>query len=147
MNKVDFFKDLDFSEYEAKTLSCLIKLKSGNVKQISLDSGVPQNKLYSVLKKFEKLGILALLPNEPKKYQLINIKTFINNKIKEKQEKLKQLKNSSKKIELIEDKDKQAIFSLIKGQKTIMNKLTETNKNVKNKYSVFKETGKFGEKV
>ena len=47
MNRIDFFKDLDFSEYEAKTLSSLIKLKSGKVKQISLDSGVPQNKLYS----------------------------------------------------------------------------------------------------
>ncbi len=130
MNKIDFFKDLDFSEYEAKTLSSLMKLKSGNPKQISLDSGVPQNKLYSILKKFEKLGILALLPNEPKQYQLINIKTFINNKIKEKQKKLRQLKSSSKKIELIENKDEQAVFSLIKGQRTIMNKLAETNKNV-----------------
>lgn len=130
MNRIDFFKDLDFSEYEAKTLSSLIKLKLGNPKQISLDSGVPQNKLYAILKNFEKLGILALLPNEPKKYQLINIRTFINNKIKEKQEELRQLKNNSKKIELIENKDEQAVFSLIKGQKTIMNKLAEANKNV-----------------
>jgi len=130
MNRIDFFKDLDFSEYEAKTLSSLIKLKLGNVKQISLDSGVPQNKLYAILKKFEKLGILALLPNEPKKYQLINIRTFIDNKIKERQEELRQLKNNSKKIELIENKDEQAVFSLIKGQRTIMNKLAEANKNV-----------------
>lgn len=131
MNRIDFFKDLDFSEYEAKTLSSLIKLKLGNPKQISLDSGVPQNKLYAILRRFEKLGILALLPNEPKQYQLINIKTFINNKIKEKQGKLKQLENNSKKIDLIENKGEQAVFSLIKGQKTIMNKLAETNKNVK----------------
>ena len=130
MNKVEFFKDLDFTEYESKVLSSLVKLKSGNPKEISLDSGVPKNKLYQILKNFEKIEIIAILPTEPKKYELINIKTFIDNKIKEKQKKLNQLERSSEKIEIIEDKDTQAIFSLIKGQKTIMNKLAESNKNV-----------------
>ena len=131
MDKIEYFQALGFTEYESKALSCLIKLKSANPKQISLDSDVPQNKLYQILKKFEGLGILAILPTEPKKYELINIKTFIKNKLKQKQEKLKQLQVSSKKIDLIEDKEKQAIFSLIKGQKTIMNRLAEMNKNVK----------------
>lgn len=131
MDRTEFFKDLGFSEYEAKTLSSLIKLKAGNPKEISLDSGVPQNKLYQILRKFEGFGILAILPTEPKKYELINIKTFIEKRLKEKQEKLKQLKESSKNIELIKDNEKQAVFSLIKGQKAIMNKLAEANKNVK----------------
>ena len=131
MDKIEFFKDLNFSEYESKVLSSLTKLKSSNPKEISLDSGVPQNKLYNILKKFQDQGIISILPTEPKKYQLINIKTFVSNKIKEKQKKLNELKKNSNKIELIENKDEQAIFSLIKGQKTIMNKLAETNKNVK----------------
>jgi len=119
MNRIEFFKDLGFQEYEAKTLSSLIKLKSENPKEISLDSNVPQNKLSQILRKFEGLGIIAVLPTEPKKYQLINIKTFISKKLKEKQEKLKQLQKSSKKIDLIEDNEKQAVFSLIKGQKQL----------------------------
>ncbi len=131
MDKTEFFKDLGFQEYEAKTLSSLIKLKSANPKEISLDSGVPQNKLYSILKKFGELGILSIIPSEPKKYELINIKSFINNKIKEKEEKLKLLKKDSEKVEELNDKDNMAVFSLIRGQIAIMNKLAEANRNVK----------------
>jgi sugar-specific transcriptional regulator TrmB len=45
MDRIEFFINLGFSEYEAKILSSLVKLKSGNVKEISVDSGVPKNKL------------------------------------------------------------------------------------------------------
>lgn len=131
MDKIEFFKDLGFSEYEAKTLVSLIKLGKANPKQIHVDSGVPQNKLYSILKKFEKLHLLSVLPIEPKQYQLINLKTFVDNNIKEKKKNLKDLENNSKKINLIESKDEQGVFSLIKGQKAIMNKLAEANKEVK----------------
>jgi sugar-specific transcriptional regulator TrmB len=131
MDRIEFFKDLGFQEYEAKTLSSLIKLKSANPKEICLDSGVPQNKLYSILKKFEKLGILSMIPSEPKKYQLINIKSFVKEKIKEREEKLKILKKDSGNLEEIKEEDRQSIFSLIKGQKAIMDKLAETNREVK----------------
>ena len=131
MDRIEFFKDLGFSEYEAKTLSSLIKLKSANPKEICIDSSVPQNKLYSILKKFEKLGILSMIPSEPKKYQLINIKSFVKEKIEEREEKLKILKNDSNNIEEIREEDKQSIFSLIKGQRAIMNKIAEENSKVK----------------
>lgn len=131
MNKIDFFIDLDFTKYEAKVLTSLVRLKIATPKQISLDSEVPQNKLYQILKKFEELGILALVPADLKKYELINIKTFINDKIKEKQEKLKQLNQISKNLEIIENDERQAVFSLIKGQRAIMNKLAEMNQTVR----------------
>ena len=60
MEKIEVFKEIGFSEYEAKALSSLIKLKSGNAKQVGFDSGVPQNKLYSIFKKFQQLNLLAL---------------------------------------------------------------------------------------
>ena len=132
MNKIDFFIDLGFTEYEAKVLVSLVKLKIATPKQISLDSNVPQNKLYQILKKFVELGILALIPADSKKYELINIKTFINQKLKEKQEKLKQLNQISKNLEIIGNDEKQAVFSLIKGQRAIMNKLAEMNNTVRN---------------
>jgi len=131
MDKVEFFKNLDFTEYESKVLASLVKLKKANVKEISLYSEVPKNKLYAILKKFEQKSILEVIPTEPKEYRIINIKSFINKKIKQKQEKLEGLKISLKNIENLEDKDQQFLFSLIKGQKAIMNKLTEINSSVK----------------
>lgn len=131
MDRVSFFTGLGFSKYEAETLSSLITLEIATPKEISIDSEVPQNKLYNILKKFESKGLLAILPSDPKKYKLINLKNFIFEKIKEKEEQLKILKNNSSKIEQIKPKEQQHIFSLIKGQKAIMNKLAENTKNVK----------------
>jgi len=97
MEKLEFFKNLGFNEYESKTLSSLIKLRQVSPKEISLDSNVPQNKLYSILRKFQNLGILAEIPN--KKYELINFKTFINKRLNEEENKLKKLKQSLPNLE------------------------------------------------
>lgn len=129
MDRIAFFKDLGFTEYESKILTSLVKLKTAGPKEISLDSNVPQNKLYSIIKKFENEGRISLISVEPKKYQLINIDNLVKEKLKEKEDKLKELMESSKDINLIGDKEGQFVFSLIKGQKAIMNKLVELNKN------------------
>ncbi len=131
MDKTTFLQHLGFSEYESKALASFIKLNSATPKQISEDSNVPQNKLYQIIKSFEKLGVLASLPSETKKYKLINFKTFINSRIKEKENHLKQLKQSSKNLESIEQKEQEFVFSLIQGQSAIMNKLAEHNPKVR----------------
>ena len=57
MDRCDFFKNLGFSEYESKLISSLVKLKTADVKEISLDSNVPRNKLYAIMRKFEEEGL------------------------------------------------------------------------------------------
>lgn len=131
MAKIDFFKSCGFSEYESKTLASMVRLKTATPREISFDSGVPQNKLYRILKEFEKQGILEFLPYDVKKYRLINLKSFIENKMKEKEDRIKQIKKSLKNIESVKDDESQFMFSLIKGQKSIMNKLAESNIKVK----------------
>lgn len=129
MNNIEFFKELGFVEYEAKVISCLIKINPLNPKEISKNSGVPQNKLYSILKKFEILGIIEVFVTEPKKYKLINLKTFIMQRLEEKNKNLNELRKNFKRLK--EDKEQQCLFSLIKGQEAVMNRLAEANKNVK----------------
>jgi len=130
MEKLEFLKNLGMNEYESKVLNTLIKLRKAEPKEISLDSGVPQNKLYAILKKFIDFGILAILPLKTKKYELINFKEFINNKIKEKENLLRELKKNSFKVEILKEKEEQGIFSLIKGQGAVMNKIAEENSKV-----------------
>ena len=127
MNKIEFLKSLDFSEYESKILASFMQLQTATPKQISQDSGVPQNKLYSLIKKFENQGILCRIPADTKTYKLINFKTFINEKIKQKENKLKQIKQSYKEMKNLKQPEDQHIFSLIKGQKAILDKLAEEN--------------------
>lgn len=130
MERVQFLKSLDLSEYESKALASLINLKQATPKQIHEHSNVPQNKLYAILKSFENKGLLSSIPGEAKQYKLINLKSFINKRIAEKEEFLKQLKKSSEKIEDLKDNENQAVFSLIKGQEAIMTKLSEYNPKV-----------------
>lgn len=131
MQCTEFFQELGFSEYESKVLSSFSNLQRATAKEISEDSGVPQNKLYQIIKKFELLGLLSLIPGKSKKYELINLQTFINSKIKEKESRLKILKESSKKIKHLKNSEEDFTFSLIKGQKAILDKIAEHNLKVK----------------
>jgi sugar-specific transcriptional regulator TrmB len=131
MDKASFFTSLGFKEYESKTIISLLKLKTATTKEISFESGVPQNKLYNILKKFENLGIVEIIPQKLKKFKLINLKTFINKKIKEQEVSVKKLKQNSKSLQELKEPEEQALFSIIKGQQTIMNKIAETNSRVK----------------
>ncbi len=131
MDKLNFFRELGFSEYESKTLAAISGLNKATLKEISLNSGVPQNKLYSIIKRFESLSLIAKIPDSNKKYELINLGTFINSKIKEKQERLRLLRQNSKKIRNLRNVEDNFSFSLIRGQRAIMNKIAEKNPEVK----------------
>jgi len=130
MDKKELLRSIGFTEYEISTIISLIKLKIVTTKEISFDSGVPQNKLYNILKKFENLNILSTIPAATKKFKLINLKSYIDKRIKEKESKLKRIKKSASEFEDIDDIE-DFVFSLIKGQKAIMNKLAENTPKVK----------------
>lgn len=131
MEKQEFFSELGFNEYESKTLSCLTSLKKASPKEISQASKVPQNKLYQIIKKLKSLGLIAEIPNENKKYRLINLNTFIAERLKEKKAKIKQLESSSKILEKLKDKQENFSFQMIIGQKAVMGKLSENNQKCK----------------
>jgi sugar-specific transcriptional regulator TrmB len=131
MDKLEFFKSLDFTEYESKVLASLLRIKIGTTKQINFDSGVPQNKIYRVLDKFHNSGLVEIIPGKLKKYKLINLKVFVHQKLKEKGNKLKETKRISKELNNLKDPDETNLFSIIKSQKAIMNKLAENNSKAK----------------
>lgn len=128
MDKLELFKSLGFNEYESKALISFCKLKTANIKEISEESLVPKNKLYQITKKLLSLGLLSTLPST-NKYNLINLQSFINHKLEDKEKNIKEIKKISKNINM-EDKEEQFVFSLIKGQRAIMNKLAEKNPKV-----------------
>ena len=45
MEKLGFFQNLGFSEYESKVILSLLRLNNASPKEISFDCSVPQNKL------------------------------------------------------------------------------------------------------
>jgi len=126
MDRFEFFKGLGFGEYGSKVLSSLVRLGVASPKEVSLDSGVPQNKLYAIFRDLESRSLLARIPSETKKYELINLKGFVDERLKGEEARLKNLRKSSKKLANLEGEG-QSSFSLIKGQRGVMNKIAETN--------------------
>ncbi|MBU0760496.1 MAG: hypothetical protein KJ600_00210 [Nanoarchaeota archaeon] len=131
MDKEEFFQNLGMTFYEAKVLTSFTRLKKANAKELNLDSGVPTNKIYKIIKDFETFGLSELIPNGTKSYKLSNIKTFISQRVKEKEKELSELRKSARDVDKLKETGNEFVFSLIKGQRTIMDKLAEHNSTVK----------------
>ncbi|MFH1802541.1 MAG: helix-turn-helix domain-containing protein [archaeon] len=131
MDKESFFRSLGLMVYEAKVLCSLSRLKRVDVKGLGEDSGVPKNKIYSIIGNFEKQGLVEMLPGETKRYRLLNLKTFVSERVKEKEKELEEVKRNAKDVEKLKESGSEFVFSLIKGQRAIMDKLAEHNPTVK----------------
>jgi len=59
---------LGLSEYEAKLYVSLLEEGSANARTLSMISGVPRTKVYSVLKKLIDIGLVVEIPEEPRKF-------------------------------------------------------------------------------
>jgi len=66
---------LGLSEYEAKVYIALISAGVANARVLSVMSGVPRTKVYSVLKKLIEMGLIIEVPEEPKKFAATAPKT------------------------------------------------------------------------
>jgi len=59
---------LGLSEYEAKIYVSLIEAGQAKARTLSVLSGVPRTKVYSVLKKLVDLGLVTEIPGEPRRF-------------------------------------------------------------------------------
>jgi len=59
---------LGLSEYEARVYVTLIESGRANARILSVMSGVPRTKVYSVLKKLIDINLVVEIPEEPRKF-------------------------------------------------------------------------------
>jgi len=59
---------LGLSEYEAKVYVALIESGHANARNLSVMSGVPRTKVYSVLKKLIDINLVVEIPEEPRRF-------------------------------------------------------------------------------
>lgn len=128
---MDFIKllmKLGYTEYEARAYLSLAKLGPSTVREIVMDSKLPRNKAYESLQRLEQKNKVISLPVSPKKFSIVNIE-----KLKEEVRELNHSIDSLIKIveqpKSIEFKD---LFWVIKGKKTIEEKLAIYNSKSKN---------------
>ncbi|MDN5358869.1 MAG: HTH-type transcriptional regulator, sugar sensing transcriptional regulator [Candidatus Diapherotrites archaeon] len=88
---VSLLRDLGMSEYEAKTLYALFRLREGDAKTISEHAGVPRTKVYEILEEFVRDGYVTELDTRPRRYVVADPIRVLRLIIKEKKEGLERI--------------------------------------------------------
>ncbi len=89
---------LGLTEYEAKTLTTLFKMKETEAPEISRTAQVPKTRVYDVLEKLEKKGLVIEIYGRPKKYRVVEPKHAINELLKQKKTELAELEKKAGEI-------------------------------------------------
>lgn len=76
MNKIEgLLHEIGLSEYEAKTLICLMTHGTSTAEEISRIAKIPLPRVYDTIEKLKKLGFVLSTKTRPKRYKPINTRT------------------------------------------------------------------------
>lgn len=123
MKVADLIDELELDSYKKEVYEWLLKVNSSTAKEICEETKVPYGKVYSTLNELEKLGLISILPTEPKTYKAIEpklaFKMLFDKQKNEIEEKIKNLENLEK-IEKIRKPKSENEIIVIKGREKYM---------------------------
>ena len=90
-----FLEQLGLTEYEAKTLSSLFKLKESEAPEISRNAQVPKTRVYDVLDRLTKKGLIIEVYGRPKKYMVIEPPKVFDKLIEERKQEITRLEQDA----------------------------------------------------
>ncbi|HZX19664.1 MAG TPA: helix-turn-helix domain-containing protein [archaeon] len=93
-----FLEKLGLTEYEAKTLSALFKLKEAEAPEISRTAQVPKTRVYDVLDRLTKKTLIIEIHGRPKRYMAIEPEKVFNSLLQEKKQELAKLEEEAKHV-------------------------------------------------
>lgn len=104
---VEILGQLGLTEYEAKTLSTLFKLRETEAPEISRLAQVPKTRVYDVLERLTKKGLVIEIYGRPKKYRVLEPEAVFEELMKGKKQELSDLEEKSRKARalLVSSKD------------------------------------------
>ena len=116
---IELLEQLGLTEYEAKTLSTLFRLKETEAPEISRLAQVPKTRVYDVLERLTKRGLVIEIYGRPKKYRVMEPETvfeeLINGKkaeIKGLEEKARLVKNLFGNVKLSEEESGEKVMKV-----------------------------------
>ena len=122
---------LGLSEYEAKIYVSLVEAGQAKARTISVLSGVPRTKVYSVLRKLIDMGLVIEIPGEPRKFSPLPPKAALESYLQSYQDTVQSL---SSLISTLEDAFRKAknnedirrgLIWTISGRRRILKKIQE----------------------
>ncbi len=96
----DLLDDLKLNAYEKSAYMKLLELDTSTAIQLCKQAKVPYGRIYNVLISLEQIGLISILPTEPKKFKIIDpkiaFKLILDRKKEEINKKLKEIKRITK---------------------------------------------------
>ena len=96
-----FLEKLGLTEYEAKTLSSLFKLREAEAPEISRSAQVPKTRVYDVLERLMKRKLVIETYGRPKKYRVLESEAVFKELLNSKKNEISELERESSAIKTI----------------------------------------------
>lgn len=93
-------EQLGLTEYEAKALDALFNLHEAEAPEVSRRAQVPKTRVYDVLERLTKRGLIIAIYGRPKKYRAVEAEKVFGTLLEEKMELLKELEKQADKVKL-----------------------------------------------
>jgi len=97
---IKVLEQLGLTEYEAKTMNALFKLKEAEAPEVSRSAQVPKTRVYDVLDRLTKRGLIIEIYGRPKKYRTVEAEGVFNELISRKKKELDGLEAKASQIKL-----------------------------------------------
>src|SRR3989344_1501298 len=95
---IELLEQLGLTEYEAKTLATLFKLRETEAPEISRLAQVPKTRVYDVLERLTKKGMIIEIYGRPKKYRVVEPGKVFDELLNEKKQELRKLEERANKL-------------------------------------------------
>ncbi|OGI14444.1 hypothetical protein A3K63_04860 [Candidatus Micrarchaeota archaeon RBG_16_49_10] len=140
---VDWLKKLGLQEYQAKAYVAVVSNPDSFGPDIAEASGVPEPKIFGILKALEREGLVISSLGRPKRYRAIDVRTVGESLIDRHMERVKFMRDETDKMigfldGLSADKDdgKRETVWMVVGERAVENEIVNVIKSVKKEINV-----------
>lgn len=134
-------KELGLNKYESKAYISLLKIGLSTSPQISLKSGVPYGRIYTILSSLEKKGFVKVFEGKPKRFMAMEPRIILNQIINKRTKNLEEFKKETDHIiQELENMKKRELekplekIQIIEGKKNYLNLSVKLHEEAKKEW-------------
>jgi sugar-specific transcriptional regulator TrmB len=129
--RLERMQEYGLTEYEARTYMALQDLEVATARDIANLSRVPRTKIYSVLDDLHEKQLVEIIPERPKKYEVVAFEAYLERFEEKYEKKLERIKEDKEELTKPPNQsangigEKAGSFNVLKGRKNVMNRTHE----------------------
>lgn len=108
---IEYLQRLGLTEYQSKAIVVMFSKQEITAKEISDSAGIPQTKIYQVLKSLEDKELIEVSPGKPRIYRSLEPRTLMAFLLEKKQKGIDMLKTAKRaQLKLLREVEEGIIF-------------------------------------